>query len=297
MDIRLENVGYTYSPGTPFTYQALRSVSLSIPHGRYVAVIGHTGSGKSTLIQLLNGLLIPTEGTMQVGEFTLPAKKKKGLEKLRQQVGLAFQYPEYQLFEETVRKDVAFGLTNMGLPQDMISGRVDAALRLVGLDPEKYGEKSPFALSGGQMRRVALAGVLVMNPKILVLDEPTAGLDPSGHHAILEMVARVHREEKRTTILVTHSMEDAALYADYLYVMNEGRIWMEGTPKQVFESPDKIRQAGLELPEITRFISQFNERIQMTGDSMAPLPFDIFDPETLADELARRFPKKGGGLG
>ncbi|MBN6187523.1 energy-coupling factor transporter ATPase [Aneurinibacillus sp. BA2021] len=297
MDIRLDNVGYTYSPGTPFAHQALRNVSLSIPHGRYVAVIGHTGSGKSTLIQLLNGLLVPTEGTMQIGEFTLPPKKKKGLEKLRQQVGLAFQYPEYQLFEETVRKDVAFGLTNMGLPQEMIPARVDAALRLVGLDPEKYGEASPFALSGGQMRRVALAGVLVMSPKVLVLDEPTAGLDPSGHHAILEMIARVHREEQRTTILVTHSMEDAAMYADYLYVMNEGRIWMEGTPEQVFKNPDKIRQAGLDLPEITRFISQFNERVQAAGGSMAPLPFDIFDPETLADELARRFPQKGGDRG
>ncbi|GEN34817.1 MULTISPECIES: energy-coupling factor transporter ATPase [Aneurinibacillus] len=294
MDIRLESVGYTYSPGTPFAYQALQGISLHIPHGRYIAIIGHTGSGKSTLIQLLNGLLQPTEGTMQIGEFTLPAKKKKGLEKLRQQVGLAFQYPEYQLFEETVRKDVAFGLVNMGLPSEMIPGRVDAALRLVGLDPQEYGEKSPFALSGGQMRRVALAGVLVMNPAVLILDEPTAGLDPAGHHAILEMVARMHQEEKRTTILVTHSMEDAALYADYLYVMNEGRIWMEGTPQQVFRDPDKIRQAGLDLPEITRFIYQFNERIRISGSEVAPLPFDIFDPETLADELARRFPRKGG---
>ncbi|AMA74398.1 MULTISPECIES: energy-coupling factor transporter ATPase [Aneurinibacillus] len=294
MDIRLENVSYTYSPGTPFAYQALRDVSLYIPHGRYVAIIGHTGSGKSTFIQLLNGLLQPTEGTMQIGEFTLPAKKKKGLEKLRQQVGLAFQYPEYQLFEETVRKDVAFGLVNMGVPPEMIVARVDAALRLVGLDPEKYGEKSPFALSGGQMRRAALAGVLVMNPKVLILDEPTAGLDPAGHRAILEMIARVHREEKRTTILVTHSMEDAALYADYLYVMNQGRVWMEGTPQQVFQEPEKIQQAGLDLPEITRFIVQFNERVRTAGSSVPPLPLDIFDSEQLADELARRFSRRGG---
>jgi energy-coupling factor transport system ATP-binding protein len=294
MDIRLDHVGYTYSPGTPFAYRALHDVSLYIPHGRYIAVIGHTGSGKSTLIQLLNGLLQPTEGTIQVGEFVLPAKKKKGLEKLRQQIGLAFQYPEYQLFEETVRKDVAFGLVNMGLPSEMIPERVDAALRLVGLDAEKYGDKSPFALSGGQMRRVALAGVLVMNPKVLILDEPTAGLDPAGHHAILEMIARVHREEKRTTILVTHSMEDAALYADYLYVMNEGRIWMEGTPQQVFQNPGKIREAGLDLPEITRFISEFNRRARTSGGKVAPLPLDIFDPEILANELTRRFPRKGG---
>lgn len=294
MDIRLENVGYIYAPGTPFAYRALHDVSLHIPHGRYVAIIGHTGSGKSTLIQLFNGLLQPTEGTMQVGEFTLPALKKTRLETLRQQVGLAFQYPEYQLFEETVRKDVAFGLTNMGLPPEMIPGRVDAALRLVGLDPKEYGEKSPFALSGGQMRRVALAGVLVMNPKVLILDEPTAGLDPAGHHAILKMIARVHQEEKRTTILVTHSMEDAALYADYLYVMNEGRVWMEGTPEQVFQEPEKIQQAGLDLPEITRFITRFNDRVRATGNKIEPLPYHIFDPEVLAAELARRFPRKGG---
>lgn len=297
MDIRLENVEYTYSPGTPFAYQALRGVSLHIPHGRYVAIIGHTGSGKSTLIQLLNGLLSPTEGTMQVGEFTLPPKRKKGMEKLRQQVGLAFQYPEYQLFEETVRKDVAFGLINMGLPQEMIPGRVDAALRLVGLDPDKYGDKSPFMLSGGQMRRVALAGVLVMSPQVLILDEPTAGLDPAGHHAILDMIAQVHREEERTTILVTHSMEDAARYADYLYVMNEGRVWMEGTPHQVFQDPAKIRQAGLELPEITRFIFEFNERVRVSGSKIAPLPFDIFDTEMLTNELARRFGRKEGSRG
>lgn len=295
MDIRFAEVGYTYGRGTPFEHRALREMSLAIPHGQYVAVIGHTGSGKSTLIQMLNGLLEPTEGTMTIGDFSLPVKRKKGLEVLRQKVGLAFQYPEYQLFEETVRKDVAFGLINMGLPQEMIVGRVDAALRLVGLDPEKIGEKSPFALSGGQMRRVALAGVLVMDPQVLVLDEPTAGLDPAGHKEILEMVARIHRTEKQTTVLVTHSMEDAALYADYLYVLNEGKLWMEGTPQEVFRDPERIRAAGLDLPEITKFIVQFNERLKQKPLSVEPLPYDIFDPDRLAAELSRRFRVKGGG--
>lgn len=295
MDIRFEEVGYTYGKGTPFEHRALKDMALAIPHGQYVAVIGHTGSGKSTLIQMLNGLLEPTEGTMTIGDFTLPVKKKKGLEVLRQKVGLAFQYPEYQLFEETVRKDVAFGLVNMGLPQEMIVGRVEAALRLVGIDPEKVGEKSPFALSGGQMRRVALAGVLVMDPQVLVLDEPTAGLDPAGHKEILEMVARIHRTEKRTTVLVTHSMEDAARYADYLYVLNEGKLWMEGTPQDVFHDPERIRAAGLDLPDITKFISQFNERLKQNPLPVEPLPYDIFDSERLAVELARRFRVKGGG--
>ncbi|WCN39796.1 energy-coupling factor transporter ATPase [Aneurinibacillus uraniidurans] len=294
MDIRFEEVGYTYGKATPFEKRALQEMSLSIPYGQYVAVIGHTGSGKSTLIQMLNGLLEPTEGTMTIGDFVLPVKKKKGLEVLRQKVGLAFQYPEYQLFEETVRKDVAFGLVNMGLPTEMIDGRVDAALRLVGLDPDKIGEKSPFALSGGQMRRVALAGVLVMDPQVLVLDEPTAGLDPAGHKEILGMVARIHRTEKRTTVLVTHSMEDAALYADYLYVLNEGKLWMEGTPADVFRDPERIRAAGLDLPDITQFIMQFNERLKSEPLSIKPLPYDIFDSEKLADEISHRFGKKGG---
>ncbi|BAU26076.1 energy-coupling factor transport system ATP-binding protein [Aneurinibacillus soli] len=294
MDIRFEEVGYTYGKATPFEQRALREMSLSIPYGQYVAVIGHTGSGKSTLIQMLNGLLAPTEGTMAIGDFILPVKKKKGLEVLRQKVGLAFQYPEYQLFEETVRKDVAFGLVNMGLPTEMIAGRADAALRLVGLDPDKVGEKSPFALSGGQMRRVALAGVLVMDPQVLVLDEPTAGLDPAGHKEILEMVARIHRTEKRTTVLVTHSMEDAALYADYLYVLNEGQLWMEGTPADVFCDPKRIRAAGLDLPDITQFIMQFNERLKAEPLSIKPLPYDIFDSEKLANEISHRFGRKGG---
>jgi energy-coupling factor transport system ATP-binding protein len=295
MDIRLDKVGYTYGKGTPFEHRALNNVSLHIPYGSYIAIIGHTGSGKSTLIQLLNGLLQPTEGTLEVGDFKLPVKRQRGLERLRQQVGLAFQYPEYQLFEETIAKDVAFGLKNMNVPKELTTARVREALGLVGIDIEQYGEKSPFALSGGQMRRVALAGVLVMNPKILVLDEPTAGLDPAGHHEILQMIARIHREEKRTTILVTHSMEDASHYADYLYVMNEGTVWMEGTPGEVFKDPVRIQEAGLELPEITRFIMQFNKRQQADRRDLSPIPHDIFDTAVLVDELSRRMRKGGGG--
>ena len=194
MDLILDHVSYTYGEKTPFAYKALYDVSLHIPSGRFVGIIGHTGSGKSTLIQLLNGLLQPSEGTLQVGDWFLsPGKgKRKIIDQIRRQVGLVFQYPEYQLFEETVRKDVAYGLQNIDYHPDLIPLRVDEALRKVGLDPGEVGEQSPFSLSGGQMRRVALAGILVLNPKVLILDEPTAGLDPAGKRQTLEMIARDH---------------------------------------------------------------------------------------------------------
>ncbi len=292
----MENVGYTYGEKTPFEHRALHQISLHIPSGRYIGIIGHTGSGKSTLIQLCNGLLQPTQGTLQAGEWTLPVKKGRGLHLLRQKVGMAFQYPEYQLFEETVRKDVAYGLDNMDFPKELISLRVNEALRKVGLDPEEIGEQSPFSLSGGQMRRVALAGILVLNPEVLILDEPTAGLDPAGKQQILQMIARDHREEKRTTILVTHSMEDAAFYCDYLYVLHQGSIYLEGEPKDVFRYPEKIRQVGLDLPEITRFIMKFNEEIKAKKQDIPPLPLDIFKIEQLVEEIEKRFARKRGGI-
>lgn len=291
----MENVSYTYGEKTPFAHQALHNISLHIPSGRYIGIIGHTGSGKSTLIQLYNGLLQPTQGTLQVGEWTLPVKKGKGLHVLRQKVGMVFQYPEYQLFEETVRKDVAYGLENMDYPKELIPLRVDEALRKVGLDPEEVGDRSPFSLSGGQMRRVALAGILVLNPEVLILDEPTAGLDPAGKQQILQMIARDHREEKRTTLLVTHSMEDAALYCDYLYVLHQGRIYLEGEPRDVFRHPEAIRQVGLDLPEITRFIMKFNEEIKEKKKSIPPLPLDIFHVEQLVEEIDKRVARKRGG--
>jgi len=291
----MEHVSFTYGENTPYAYRALHDISLHIPTGRFIGVIGHTGSGKSTLIQLFNGLLQPTEGRLQAGEWTLPVKKGKGLHELRKKVGMVFQYPEYQLFEETVRKDVAYGLENMDYPKELIDLRVNEALRKVGLDPEEVGERSPFSLSGGQMRRVAIAGILVLNPEVLILDEPTAGLDPAGKKQILEMIARDHREEKRTTILVTHSMEDAALYSDYLYVLHQGSIYLEGTPREVFRHADQIRQVGLDLPEITRFILKFNEEIQQKKENIPPLPLDIFNMNQLVGELEKRFARKRGG--
>lgn len=294
MDIKLECVSYTYGEKTPFASLALSDASLHIPSGRFVGIIGHTGSGKSTLIQMFNGLLQPTKGTLQAGEWTLPVKKGKGLDKLRRKVGLVFQYPEYQLFEENVRKDVAYGLHNADCPSEWIPSRVDEALKKVGLDPEEVGDRSPFALSGGQMRRVALAGILVLNPEVLILDEPTAGLDPEGKREILEMIARDHKEQNRTTILVTHSMEDAALYTEYLYVLHEGRIAREGTPGEIFHNPEAIHEFGLELPEITRFIMKFNEELKGRTLEIPPLPLDIFDQEQLAEEIEKRLVWKKG---
>lgn len=294
MDLTLENVSYTYGEKSPFAHQALKNISLHIPSGRFIGIIGHTGSGKSTLIQLCNGLLQPTQGTLRAGEWTLPVKRGKGLHLLRQKVGMVFQYPEYQLFEETVRKDIAYGLENMDYPKELISLRVNEALGKVGLDPEEVRERSPFSLSGGQMRRVALAGILVLNPEVLILDEPTAGLDPAGKRQILQMIAQDHREEKRTTILVTHSMEDAALYCDYLYVLHKGTIYLEGEPRDVFRYPETIRQVGLDLPEITQFIMKFNEKMKEQKKDIPPLPLDIFKIEQLVEEIEKRVTGKRG---
>lgn len=296
MDLSLDHVSYTYGERTPFAYKALHDVSLHIPSGRFVGIIGHTGSGKSTLIQLLNGLLQPTEGSLRIGDLTLSQGKgkKKVIDQIRRQVGLVFQYPEYQLFEETVRKDVAYGLQNMDYPPDLIPLRVDEALCKVGLDPEEIGERSPFSLSGGQMRRVALAGITVLNPKVLILDEPTAGLDPEGKRKTLDMIARDHIEQERTTILVTHSMEDAALYTDYLYVLNKGRIYMEGEPQEIFRETDAIGKVGLELPEITQFIIKFNQSLKEKEKDITPLPLDIFHPEQLVSEIEKRLSGKRG---
>lgn len=248
MSITIKHLSHIYAPGTPFEYAALSDVCLEIPDGQYVAVIGHTGSGKSTLIQHLNGLIRPTSGSITVQGIDL-TEKKVPLRELRRRVGLVFQYPEYQLFEETVAKDVAFGPGNLGLSQEEITERVNEALNLVGL-PESVAEMSPFDLSGGQKRRAAIAGVLSMRPEVLVLDEPIAGLDPLGRHEILSLVENYRRKYGATVILVSHNMDDVADIAERVIVMNKGAVALDGSPRQVFSKTELMRSMGLDVPQV-----------------------------------------------
>lgn len=283
MELIVKNLSHVYGLGTPFERKALHAIDLHIPSGSYTAIIGHTGSGKSTLIQHLNGLLRPTSGEIQLGDFIVTAGKKRiNLRPLRRKVGLVFQYPEYQLFEETVEKDIAFGPLNYDLPEDLVRSRVKEVMSLVGLDYKKYKDVSPLSLSGGQKRRVALAGVLVLQPEVLILDEPTAGLDPRGKSEILEQLYLLHRQENRTTILVTHNMEDAARYADQIIVMKDGKIFLQGTPAEIFQQGEAIQQIGLDLPDITKFILQLNKHINPS------IPTDIFTIEKLEEVLSKR---------
>lgn len=248
--IRLKDVSYVYMQGGPFEKTALDNINLEINDGEFIGIIGHTGSGKSTLIQLLNGLLKPTSGSIEIAGYTLTDKKTR-LRDVRFDVGLVMQYPEYQLFEETVFKDIAFGPKNMGLDEDEIKSRVEFAANIVGLPPELL-EKSPFDLSGGQMRRAAIAGVLAMEPKVLILDEPTAGLDPGGRDEILYKIKDMHERMNMTVLLVSHSMEDVAKLADRILVMNGGRKEMFDTPSKVFEKAERLSEIGLNIPQVTR---------------------------------------------
>lgn len=262
MSIEVKNLTYIYDPGTPNEKKALEEVNLTIHKGEFLGIIGHTGSGKSTLIQHLNGLVKPTTGkVLYNGEdiFEEPSAKNKKqakalkgakMKRIRQKIGLVFQYPEHQLFEMTVAKDIAFGPTNMGLSQEEIEHRVDEAMRMVGLK-EEYKEKSPFELSGGQKRRVAIAGVLAMQPEFLILDEPTAGLDPKGRDAILSQIQRLQKEQGITVILVSHSMEDVARYVDRIIAMGKGRVQFDGTPKEVFAHAQELKEIGLGVPQVT----------------------------------------------
>lgn len=256
--IKLSNVSYVYMQGGPFEKKALDNVSLEIDKGEFIGLIGHTGSGKSTLIQLLNGLLKPSSGSILVGDYDLTSKKTK-ISDVRFDVGLVMQYPEYQLFEETVYKDIAFGPSNMGLCKEEIQSRVEFAANLVGLDSELL-EKSPFDLSGGQKRRAAIAGVLAMEPKVLILDEPTAGLDPAGRDEILFKIKDMHERMGLTVILVSHSMEDVAKLADRILVMNDGKVEMFGTPREIFKNGDRLGQIGLNVPQITRITDGLRKR-------------------------------------
>lgn len=256
--IRVENLTHTYGEGTPFRRSAVEDMSLSVYRGEFLGIIGHTGSGKSTMIQHLNGLLKPTEGHIYLDGKDIWEEPKK-IRDVRFRVGLVFQYPEYQLFEDTVYRDIAFGPTNMGLEKDEVDRRVRAAVRFAGLSEEVL-DKSPFALSGGQKRRVAIAGVIAMEPEVLVLDEPTAGLDPKGRRELLANIQMYHKERGTTIVLVSHSMEEIAQNADRIVVLSDAHVLMSGTPREVFSHGDELLRAGLDVPQITRVAMALKEQ-------------------------------------
>ena len=250
MSIKIESLTHIYMPGSPFEKVALKDINLTIYDNDFVALIGHTGSGKSTLIQHLNGLLSPTKGKIYIDGIDITEKNVK-LVDIRKKVGLVFQYSEYQLFEETIEKDIEFGPKNLGLSDEEIHQRVVKAMEMVGLDYEEYKDKSPFDLSGGQKRRVAIAGVIAMNPKTLILDEPTAGLDPKGRDDILTQIKKLHDNYGMTIILVSHSMEDVANIADKVIVMNNGSVELQGPIDTVFKEVEKLESIGLAVPQVT----------------------------------------------
>ena len=270
MGITLENVSYIYQNGTPFASTALSDVSLTIKDGSYTALIGHTGSGKSTILQLLNGLLVPTDGEVRVFDTLItPTSVNKEIRQIRKQVGLVFQFAENQIFEETVLKDVAFGPENFGVSREEAETIAREKLALVGID-ESLFERSPFELSGGQMRRVAIAGILAMEPRILVLDEPTAGLDPIGRKELMNLFKKLH-QDGITIVLVTHLMDDVAEYADQVYVMEKGRLVKSGEPSFVFQDIDFMEKIQLGVPKITRFAQKLIKR----GATFKQLPITI----------------------
>lgn len=258
MSMKLKKVSYVYSEGDAFEKKALDEISLEIPDGQFIGIIGHTGSGKSTLIQHLNGLLRATSGAIYYDGENI-YQEGYDMRTLRSKVGLVFQYPEHQLFEVDVFSDVCFGPKNLGLSKEEVEERAKKALTQVGLD-ESYYKKSPFELSGGQKRRVAIAGILAMHPQVLILDEPTAGLDPKGRDEILDQVALLQRERKITVILVSHSMEDVARYVDRIIVVNDGKILFDDTPKQVFQHYKELESVGLAAPQVTYVVKALKEK-------------------------------------
>ena len=280
MSIALEHVNYIYSPGTAYEKRALNDISLEIGQGQFVGIIGHTGSGKSTLIQHLNGLMKATSGDILYDGQSIYAEGYD-MRKLRSQVGLVFQYPEHQLFEVDVISDVCFGPKNQGLSEEESEKNAREALELVGF-PEKYYKQSPFELSGGQKRRVAIAGVLAMKPKVLILDEPTAGLDPKGRDEILDQIAKLHKETGMTVVLVSHSMEDVARYVDRIIVMNKGEKMLDSTPKEVFRHYKELEEVGLAAPQVTYVMHDLKDR----GFDVSP---DATTIEEAADEIMRIF--------
>lgn len=283
--IKTENLTYTYSIGTPFEKTAVDNVNLEIKEGALVGIIGHTGSGKSTLIQHFNGLVKPTSGKIYVDGQDVWAKETK-LRDIRFKVGLVFQYPEYQIFEETVYKDIAFGPKNMGLPDEEIDRRIKETAELVGLHKENL-YKSPFELSGGQKRRVAIAGVMAMEPKVLILDEPTAGLDPKGRDKILGQIKEYHQQKKSTVLLVSHSMEDVAKFADKILVMNKAQLFCYEDTPEVFKRAGELTNMGLAVPQITRV---FN-RLKQSGIDIRT---DVYTTEFARKTILEYLEKRGG---
>lgn len=279
MQIQVKNLTHIYSEGMPYESVALTDISFEIDRGEFVGIIGHTGSGKSTLIQHLNGLLKPKSGSILIDGVDI-ARKDAKMQDIRRKIGLVFQYPEYQLFEETVHKDVAFGPLNLGFTQEEADQRVEEAIGLVGLNYEEIADRSPFELSGGQKRRVAIAGVIAMKPEILILDEPTAGLDPKAHTDILQMIERIHSVQGSSIILVSHNMGDIARLADKVLVMDRGKMVLTGTPAEVFQQADLLESLGLGLPPAAYLMGELKKR-------GIPVSSDILTIDAAEEELYR----------
>ena len=279
MPIEVRHLTHTYSQGSAFQATAIMDVNLTIQDGEFIGVIGHTGSGKSTLVQHLNGLLTPTSGQVLIDGEDM---NQKGVDRrrIRQKVGLVFQYPEYQLFEETIAKDIAFGPKNLGLSPEEVDRRVRRAMEWVHLDYDRYAQRSPFELSGGQMRRVAIAGVLAMESKVLILDEPTAGLDPRGRDRILDMVKQLHAQGGVTVIMVSHSMDDISRLATRLIVMNKGRLVADGTPRELFRQVGMMESVGLGVPQATKLCALLRKR-------GIDIPDDLYTIDQVREHLLR----------
>lgn len=282
MEIRFKNVNFTYQPDTPFENKVLHDINFTIEDGSYTAIVGHTGSGKSTLLQHLNALKVPTTGSVWLGDYEVNAsRKQKDLNRIRKEIGVVFQFPEAQLFEETIGQDIAFGPQNFGVSEEEALELAREILPVVGLD-ESFMDKSPFDLSGGQMRRVAIAGVLVMKPSVLVLDEPTAGLDPKGQLEMMDLFNRLHKEEGITIVLVTHQMEDVAIYADNMIVLDAGRVVDEGSPRSVFRNQKWLQSIQLDVPQTVEFANSIAQKKDWEVEKL-PLTLD-----ELADGIIRR---------
>lgn len=271
MSIKIQNLTHVYMPGTVFEQTAIKNINLQVNRGEFIGLVGHTGSGKSTLIQHIIGLLKPTEGEILVDGIDIHGKKENMVQ-ARRKIGMVFQYPEHQLFEETVEADISFGPKNLGFPDDEVKRRVKKAMKFVGLDYETYRDRSPFHLSGGQMRRVAIAGVLALEPDFLILDEPTAGLDPRGRNEILKEIERLFKETGMGVILISHNMEDIARFASRIVVLKKGEIFLSGLPKEIFE--DKVsllREAGLNAPPLNQILHQ----LKSCGFAIHPSEMDV----------------------
>lgn len=284
MSIIVKNLKHVYSPDTPFETTALHDISFEIKTGEFVALIGHTGSGKSTLIQHLNGLMKPTSGSIFIDGVDI-TQKDISLTEIRKRVGLVFQYPEYQLFDETIEKDISFGPKNMGLTDEEITKRVKEAMALVSMSYEEFKDKSPFEISGGQKRRVAIAGVLAMEPDVLILDEPAAGLDPMAKREILHNIKEIRKEKNNTIILVSHSMSDVSDIADRLLVMNQGRIEYFDTPAEVFKNEERLKQIGLDVPDSIKLKNALNTCGYEISD-------DVLSIEDIRDEILKNLRRK-----